>query len=246
MSEVVDTDSQALHHLLTEAGVDWDGLSGEVARQADALLGDEQAALILHLGQGRRRGRQPCGRRTGTASSHWPRWTILRWVSSRPCAGTNRVTLLDTWPVSRPGLGRGCRTPSPQHSGRGCANCEARQELSPGAGRSAHQHRVPFGYVEALTRGYGKDPAFLRGRGDVATCAFWPMPRGLGFWNGNPRGAPFCTYTHNSQTQKSLQEGNCADCRPAHRDRTGRIRAGSSRSLPEAAFKLHPGEKLAR
>ena len=27
MSEVVDTDSQALHHLLTEAGVDWDGLS---------------------------------------------------------------------------------------------------------------------------------------------------------------------------------------------------------------------------
>ena len=30
MSEVVDTDSQALHHLLTEAGVDWDGLSGEV------------------------------------------------------------------------------------------------------------------------------------------------------------------------------------------------------------------------
>ena len=31
MSEVVDTDSQALHHLLTEAGVDWDGLSGEVA-----------------------------------------------------------------------------------------------------------------------------------------------------------------------------------------------------------------------
>ena len=38
MSEVVDTDSQALYHLLTEAGVDWDGLSGEVARQADALL----------------------------------------------------------------------------------------------------------------------------------------------------------------------------------------------------------------
>ena len=32
---------------MTEAGVDWDGLSGEVARQADALLGDEQAALIL-------------------------------------------------------------------------------------------------------------------------------------------------------------------------------------------------------
>ena len=25
MSEVVDTESQALHHLLTEAGVDWDG-----------------------------------------------------------------------------------------------------------------------------------------------------------------------------------------------------------------------------
>ena len=38
MSEVVRYgDSQALHHLLTEAGVDWDGLSGEVARQADAL-----------------------------------------------------------------------------------------------------------------------------------------------------------------------------------------------------------------
>ena len=88
MSEVVDTDSQALHHLLTEAGVDWDGLSGEVARQADALLGDEQAALILDESAFAKRERhQPVWPVCGTAG--WVRWTILRWVSSRPCAGTN-------------------------------------------------------------------------------------------------------------------------------------------------------------
>ncbi len=46
MSEVVETDSQALNHLLTEAAVDWEGLSGEIARQADALLGGETSALM--------------------------------------------------------------------------------------------------------------------------------------------------------------------------------------------------------
>jgi hypothetical protein len=35
-----------LNHLLTEAAVDWEGLSGEIARQADALLGGETSALM--------------------------------------------------------------------------------------------------------------------------------------------------------------------------------------------------------
>ena len=89
MSEVVDTDSQALHHLLTEAGVDWDGLSGEVARQADALLGDEQAALILDESAFAKKGTASAGRWPVCGTAGWVRWTILRWVSSRPCAGTN-------------------------------------------------------------------------------------------------------------------------------------------------------------
>ena len=89
MSEVVDTDSQALHHLLTEAGVDWDGLSGEgTTSRRDALLGDEQAALILDESAFAKKGTASAGVAVcGTAG--WVRWTILRWVSSRPCAGTN-------------------------------------------------------------------------------------------------------------------------------------------------------------
>ncbi|WP_419583277.1 transposase, partial [Thiolapillus sp.] len=47
MSEGMETDSQALNHLLTEASVDWKGLTGEIARQADALLGGDDSALIL-------------------------------------------------------------------------------------------------------------------------------------------------------------------------------------------------------
>ena len=38
-------DSQALNHLLTEA-VDWKGLTGEIARQADAFWAEMTSALI--------------------------------------------------------------------------------------------------------------------------------------------------------------------------------------------------------
>ena len=38
---------RGLGHLLTEASVDWKGLTGEIARQADALLGGDDSAVIL-------------------------------------------------------------------------------------------------------------------------------------------------------------------------------------------------------
>ena len=127
MSEVVDTDSQALHHLLTEAGVDWDGLSGEVARQADALLGDEQAALILN---------ESAFAKKGTASAGVARMWNGRLgkvdnsqvgVFSALCRD-QRVTLLDTRLYPRTGS-RMQNAVAAHTSGRGPPNCEANASL---------------------------------------------------------------------------------------------------------------------
>ena len=57
----METDSQALNHLLTEASVDWKGLTGEIARQADALLGGDDSALILDESAFAKKGRASAG-----------------------------------------------------------------------------------------------------------------------------------------------------------------------------------------
>ena len=181
MSEVVDTDSQALHHLLTEAGVDWDGLSGEVARQADALLGDEQAALILDESAFAKKGTASAGvARCGTAGDN-----SQVGVFSALCRD-QRVTLLDT------------RLYLPKDWVEDAERCrrahipeEARQLRSKCSLRwidSARQHGVRFGYV-AVDGGYGKDPAFLRGLETRSLCFLADVHKHQRIWLDDP--APY-------------------------------------------------------
>jgi SRSO17 transposase len=47
MSEVNAADRQAMQHMLTSECVDWAGLRGVVAEAANALLGGDDAVLIL-------------------------------------------------------------------------------------------------------------------------------------------------------------------------------------------------------
>ena len=184
---VVDTDSQALHHLLTEAGVDWDGLSGEVARQADALLGDEQAALILD---------ESAFAKKGTASAGVARMWNGRLgkvdnsqvgVFSALCRD-QRVTLLDTrlyLPKDWVEDAERCRRAHiPEEARQLRSKCELALELVD----SARQHGVRFGYV-AVDGGYGKDPAFLRGLETRSLCFLADVHKHQRIWLDDP--APY-------------------------------------------------------
>ena len=175
MSEVVDTDSQALHHLLTEAGVDWDGLSGEVARQADALLGDEQAALILD---------ESAFAKKGTASAGVARMWNGRLgkvdnsqvgVFSALCRD-QRVTLLDTrlyLPKDWVEDAERCRRAHiPEEARQLRSKCELALELVD----SARQHGVRFGYV-AVDRGLRQGSRLSPRPGDAFTVLFGRCPQ---------------------------------------------------------------------
>ncbi|HIE54871.1 MAG TPA: hypothetical protein EYP90_06780 [Chromatiaceae bacterium] len=109
MSEIVETDSQALNHLLTEAAVDWEGLSGEIARQADALLGGERSALILDESAFAKKGSASAGvarqwnGRLGKVDN------AQVGVFAALCR-SRRVTLLDSRLYLPPGAGRTTRS----------------------------------------------------------------------------------------------------------------------------------------
>lgn len=187
MSEVVDTNSQALHHLLTEAGVDWDGLTGEVARQANALLGGDQAALILDESAFAKKGEASAGvgrmwnGRLGKVDNSQVG------VFSALCRDT-RVTLLDSrlylpkrW-VEDAERCRRARIPEEARQLR--SKCDLALELV-----DAARHRgVRFGYV-AVDGGYGKDPAFLRGLAARSLCFVADVHKHQRIWLEDP--APY-------------------------------------------------------
>ena len=47
MSEVNEVDHQAMQHMLTAGCVDWQGFGRQIAQEANALLGGNDAALIF-------------------------------------------------------------------------------------------------------------------------------------------------------------------------------------------------------
>ncbi|WP_223212111.1 IS701 family transposase [Thiolapillus brandeum] len=184
MSEVVDTDSQALHHLLTEAGVDWDGLSGEVARQADALLGGDQAALILDESAFVKKGKASAGvarmwnGRLGKVDNSQVG------VFSALCRN-QRVTLLDsrlylpkTWVEDAQ---RCRRAHIPEEARQLRSKCDLALELVD----TARQHSVRFGYV-AVDGGYGKDPVFLRRLAARSLCFVADVHKDQRIWLEDP------------------------------------------------------------
>jgi len=187
MSEAVDTDSQALHHLLTEAGVDWEGLSGEVARQADALLGGDQAALLLD---------ESAFAKKGVASAGVARMWNGRLgkvdnsqvgVFSALCRD-QRVTLLDSrlyLPREWVEDAQRCRRAHiPEEARRLRSKCDLALELVD----AARRHGVRFGHV-AVDGGYGKDPAFLRSLEARSLCFVADVHKYQRIWLDDP--APY-------------------------------------------------------
>ena len=184
MSEVVETDSQALNHLLTEAAVDWAGLSAEVARQADAVLGGECSALIIDESAFAKKGsasagvaRQWNGRLGKVENSQVGVFAAL-------CRG-RRVTLLDSRlyvPLSWRRDKRRCqRARIPEAARRFRSKCDLALDLVDGAVR----HRVRFGYV-AVDGGYGKDPAFLRALEARSLCFVADVHKAQRIWLSDP------------------------------------------------------------
>ncbi len=185
MSEVVDTDSQALHHLVTDAGVDWAGLSGEIARQADELLGGESAALLLDESAFAKKGRGSAGvarmwnGRLGKVENSQVG------VFSALCRD-RRVTLLDSRLYLPKGwvedAARCQRAGIPESARRLRSKCELALELVD----AARGHGVRFGHV-AVDGGYGKDPAFLRALEARGLCFVADVHKDQRIWLVDPQ-----------------------------------------------------------
>ena len=184
MSEVVETHSQALNHLLTEAAVDWESLGAELARQADALLGGETSALILDESAFAKKGtasvgvaRQWNGRLGKVENSQVGVFAAL-------CKGT-RVTLLDSrlyLPESWTEDAQRCqRAGIPEAARQPRSKCALALELVDAAIR----HQVRFGHV-AVDGGYGKDPAFLRALDARSLCFVADVHKTQGIWLRDP------------------------------------------------------------
>ncbi len=187
MSEVVETDSQALNHLLTEVVVDWEGLSAELARQADALLGGENSALILDESAFAKKGsasagvaRQWNGRLGKVENSQVGVFAAL-------CKGRH-VTLLDSrlylprsWTENE---GRCRRARIPEAARQPRSKCALALELVD----TAIHHKVRFGHV-VVDGGYGKDPAFLRALDARSLCFVADVHKSQRIWLSDPEPA---------------------------------------------------------
>ncbi|WP_419638770.1 IS701 family transposase, partial [Thiolapillus sp.] len=184
MSEGMETDSQALNHLLTEASVDWKGLTGEIARQADALLGGDDSALILDESAFAKKGQASAGvarqwnGRLGKVDN------AQVGVFSALCRG-RRVTLLDSrlylpksWVEDE---ARCQRARVPEEARQMRSKCTRALELVD----AALTHGVRFGYV-VVDGGYGKDPGFLRGLASRSLCFVADVHKDQRIWLNDP------------------------------------------------------------
>ena len=169
MSEVNDVDPQAMQHMLTEGCADWQGLGQQIAREANGLLGGNDAVLIFDESGFAKKGEASAGvarqwnGRLGKVDN------CQVGVFATLCRG-DMATLIDA------------RLYLPEDWCRDDARCQkaaipkaARQfrsksQLALEMLKTARQRGVQFGYV-GIDGGYGKEPAFLRGV-DGQGCQF--------------------------------------------------------------------------
>lgn len=185
MSETVEVDAQALHHLVTDAGVDWAGLSREIARQADELLGGTSAALVLDESAFAKKGRGSAGVARQWNGRLGKVENSQVGVFSALCRG-HRVTLLDSrlyLPKAWVDDAARCRRAGiPESARRLRSKCELALELVD----AARAHGVRFGHV-AVDGGYGKDPGFLRALEARALCFVADVHQNQRIWLDDPR-----------------------------------------------------------
>lgn len=160
MSEINETDHQAMQHMLTQASVDWDGLVKAVAADTDALLGGQDAVLIIDESAFAKKGEASAGVARQWSGRLGKVDNCQVGVFAALCLGTV-ASLIDT------------RLYLPRHwveDGVRCKNAAIPEDAQVFHSKSAlavmmideaRQRGVRFGYT-AVDGGYGKEPAFLR------------------------------------------------------------------------------------
>jgi SRSO17 transposase len=169
MSEVNGVDHQAMQHMLTEGGVDWDGLGVQIARDADALLGGGEAVLLIDESAFAKKGRASAGVARQWNGRLGKVENSQVGVFATLCRG-DMATLLDArlyLPESWAEDHNRCRRAAIPRFAR---HYRPKTALALAMIDTAFRRGVRFGYV-GVDGGYGKEPAFLRGL-DGLGCRF--------------------------------------------------------------------------
>jgi len=160
MSEVNAVDHQAMQHMLTEGGVDWDGFGQQMAQEANALLGGPEAVLLIDESAFAKKGDASAGvarqwnGRLGKVDN------CQVGVFAALCQG-DLATLIDTRlyvPEAWANDGPRCDKAAIPEASRGY---RSKTQLALAMLETALQRGIDFGFV-GVDGGYGKEPAFLR------------------------------------------------------------------------------------
>lgn len=160
MSEVNLVDHQAMQPMLTDAGVDWEGVGTQIAQETDALLGGADSVLLLDESAMAKKGRCSAGVERQWNGRLGKIDNCQVGVFAALCRG-DMASLVDArlyLPRSWTDDAERCRqaaVPEDQRIHR------SKSQLALEMVKTARQRGMRFGYV-AVDGGYGKEPAFLR------------------------------------------------------------------------------------
>ncbi len=161
MSEVNAADHQAMQHMLTSECVDWAGLRGAVAAEANTLLGSDDAVFILDESGFAKKGEASAGvarqwnGRLGKVDNSQVGVFAALCRGEMACLVDARLYLPQSW-VSDLKRCKQAAIPKAEQVYR------TKSELALAMVEDADRRGVRYGDI-AVDGGYGKEPAFLRG-----------------------------------------------------------------------------------
>jgi SRSO17 transposase len=161
MSEVNAVDHQAMQHMLTSKCVDWAGLRDAVAAEANALLGSEEAVLIIDESGFAKKGEASAGvarqwnGRLGKVDNSQVGVFAALCRGEMSCLIDHRLYLPQSW-VADPKRCKQAVIPKAEQVYR------SKSELALAMVDDADRREMRYGDI-AVDGGYGKEPAFLRG-----------------------------------------------------------------------------------
>ena len=169
MSEVNQVDPQAMQHMLTTDAIDWEGFSGQIARETDALLGGMESVLIVDESGFSKKGEASAGvarqwnGRLGKVDNCQVGVFAALCHQDMSSLVDARLYLPAHWAADSE---RCTRAAIPKDAQVYQSKCD----LALGMVQKSLERGVRFGHL-AVDGGYGKDPAFLRAV-DALNCCF--------------------------------------------------------------------------
>lgn len=169
MSEVNATDHQSMQHMLTEGCADWGGLGCQVAQEADALLGGDDAVLLFDESAIAKKGEASAGvarqwnGRLGKVDNCQVGVFAALCRDDLSTLIDTRLYLPQSWAEDAARCKRAAIPPEAQ-------TYHSKSQLALAMLKTARQRGVRFGYI-GVDGGYGKEPAFLRSV-DQLGCRF--------------------------------------------------------------------------